>query len=457
MNFPLQIDRLKDMSITVVGMGISGLAAAELLHKSGAEVFVTEFGERSKFIDAIKFLDDLKIPYETDGHTEALKKKADFIVISPGIAPETEILKNFRANKLDMVAEVEVASWFFDGICIAISGSNGKTTVVQWITHILKSAGINAVAAGNVGYPFSNAVMSETPFTHVVLELSSYQLHSIASLKPEVAALLNVSADHLQWHGGFENYFNDKIRISEYQSKNDFLVLPGWDQILIQATTTAKSKVLKVGLNENPENTVQVVDEIIWLSVDSKWERIAAVRELPIPGRHNVENALFTITACSRVGLSIAQIRRGLLSFKGVPHRLEMVANDGRQWISDSKSTNVDSLRVALEATERPIWLIAGGRDKGAPFKPVENLVQEKVERILTIGEAASRIDAELNHCTGIIHCENLQTAVGYAHANAPEKTAILLSPGCASFDQFSSFFERGEIFKTLVKQAVRS
>ena len=446
-------DEIRDANALVLGASRSGMAAARLLKSAGASVYVSEIRPLDAVETAAIEFDRLGIEFETGGHKLNGFPVPDFAVVSPGIPTNAPIVHQLRKQGRPVVSEVEVASWFYVGTLIAITGSNGKTTVTRWIEHILRQANLNAVACGNIGYPFCDMVAEKTKVTHAVVEVSSFQLETVTSFRPHISILTNISPDHLERHGDIESYAGAKARVWMNQQKDDFAILPTGDELIASISLSIRPQVIHVSLDRLPKMGAGVEDGEIRLQLGGKVESIIRVDELSIPGRHNTANALCASAACRLLKLTPDEIRSGLASFPGVPHRLEVVKNGDRLWINDSKATNVDSLRVALEAVRGPVILIAGGRDKGASYESLRDWGQEKVEGLLLIGEGADRLKEELGDLVPFECVGDLPVAVREANRVAATGTTILLSPGCSSFDQFKDFEERGDVFRDLVQE----
>jgi len=456
MNALHSVEELHDKPVLVLGMGRSGMAAVRLLKSAGADVFVSEARTADDVADAVAELESLGIRYEVGGHSLAGFPDPDFAVISPGMRIDLPVVRHLKEKGRPIVSEIELASWMYLGTIIAVTGSNGKTTTTLWIEHLLRQAGVDAVACGNVGYPFSTLVLEKPKTTHAVIEVSSYQLETILTFRPHVSVLTNITPDHLARHGDLEGYAKAKANIWKNQDVNDWAVMPDGDPLIGSISTSIRPNKVHVGLDRCPAGGAGFEDGALWLQMNGRREKLVDATEMALPGMHNVANALCAAAACRVLQLETGEIAAGLKSFRGVPHRLEKVGQNGRVWINDSKATNVDSVRVALEAVENKVWLIAGGQDKGAPYEPIHSLVEAKVERLLTIGEGAERLAAELGDVTEVVNCETLEMAVDYAAAEAGIGVTVLLSPGCASFDQFKDFEDRGEKFRALVNEVVR-
>lgn len=449
------IQEVRGKNIWVLGMATSGVAVAQLLHSRGANVLVSERKPIDQVKKEIEILEESGITWEAGGHEFFTRPLPDFVIISPGIPLTVPVVKYLKEHSIPVAGELEAACWFFRGKMIFITGSNGKTTITEWITHVLRSNGFDAVATGNMGYPLSRLVMEKPDTAIAVVEVSSYQLETLNSHKPWIGAWTNQSPDHLARHGEMETYLRMKARIWENQDAEDVAIYPAEDSIIADFADKAQTRHFPVRDMDDGQPGVFVRDGWICARRSEKIVRILPVEQVPLPGHHNLINGLFCAAVAIEVGVNPEGIAEGLRTFAGVPHRLEKFADDGRTWINDSKSTNVDSLKVALEAVKSPIWLILGGEDKGTPFEPVAELISEKVTHALVIGQARNRIIDELKGTTLFTDCGSLEKAVEIALSEAPQRTSVLLSPACASFDQFENFEHRGKVFQNLVNKGV--
>ncbi len=443
---------LRDKKVVVIGAGTSGIGAALLAKAGGADVFLTEFEPAESFAEAVSILDEHSIPYEFGGHHEVKSiHLPEFVVLSPGIPLTAPIVAWFMEKDCIPISEIEFASIFFPGIIIAVTGTNGKSTITAWIEYVLRSCGKDAYATGNIGYSFSQMVLEHPNATHAVVEISSYQLESIRDFHPKVSIWTNLTPDHILRHGSMDCYAAAKARVWMNQHGSDFAILPVDDAVINTLAESCEAGLLHFSESRTDKSAAYVLDGKIYSSVTGPAREILDTSDLSIPGKHNVLNALVTVLSVQALGLACEDFAKHFCDFQGLPHRMEKVMDDGRLWYNDSKGTNVDSVIVALEAVNAPVYLIAGGQDKGAPFTPLEDLIREKVEKILLIGEASEKIRNELGAIVTTVFCERMDEAVQYANENAPDGTTILLSPGCASFDQYSNFEQRGDHFRSLV------
>lgn len=453
------------MKASVLGAGKSGLAAAELLVKAGARPFVSEFGTLST--GAVTLLNELALPFEEGGHTERAFDAA-FCIVSPGIPQTAPVLLEMARRGIPVYSEIEAASWFCPARVIGITGTDGKTTTATLIHRICEAEGrrkgFRAFSVGNIGVPFSSKVFEAGPKDLVVLELSSYQLERCFTFRPDVAVLTNITPDHMDRYGGDINaYAAAKFRIHARQGAEGTVVYNHDDPLLRGHFADGGPwpfGVVRFGLRDcaplpDVAGCVTVRDgAIVDLGAD---EAVIGIDDFVKPsfrGEHNLYNALAAVAAARAAGVSDESIREGLVQFGGVEHRQEFAGSAcGLEWINDSKATNVNAMRQALQAVPAGMVLIAGGRDKGNDYGPVAGLVKEKVACIVAIGESRDKIAAAFDGIVRVVKAGSLREAVDEAsRAGAPGST-VLFSPACSSFDMFRDFEDRGEQFKQLVRE----
>lgn len=418
--------------VLVVGLGKSGVAAAGLLSRLGARVAVTE--KRSK-ADCREWLSQLPLKTEVENGTHHFLYRAwDLVITSPGVPSALLAMARGRGipvwGELELGYRILVLAERWPAWSAAITGTNGKTTTTALLGAIFKASGRPTVVAGNIGVPLCAVVNSVTPSTALVLEVSSYQLETAEAFRPSVGAVLNVTPDHLARHGTLAAYAAAKFRLFQSQGVGDSAVLNHRDPWCRRLSPLVPGKIRWFG------------DRIT-----HRWE---APKNLP--GRHNIANALAAVACARALGVPQSAIAKTLATFRGVEHRLELVrAWRGVRFINDSKATNVDSTRVALESFSNPLIVILGGQDKGAPYRPLVPLLRKKAKAVLLIGEAAGKIERDLAGQVPLVRCETLATAVDHAARTARPGDVVLLSPACASFDQFKNYEHRGRVFKALV------
>jgi UDP-N-acetylmuramoylalanine--D-glutamate ligase len=364
-------------------------------------------------------------------------------------------LKQVRAFGLPIIGELELASRFLQGQIVAITGSNGKTTTTSLVGKILADAGRETLVGGNIGVPVIELVDKSSAGTISVLEVSSFQLETVEEFHPHIAVVLNITPDHLDRHGSFANYAAMKARITEQQTSADFLVLNGEDTPTQMVAAKTKAQVfwfsrrrpIKQGAFVHGESVLFIPRE------GAKAEPVMPVAEIPLKGAHNVENVLAAVCTARLAGVAAESIRASVSSFKAVEHRLEFVAAvGGVEFYNDSKATNVDATKKALEAFKGDVHLILGGKDKDSDYGELADLIRERVKFVYTIGSAAEKIERQLAGVVKIVSAGTLDMAVQKAAQDAVAGDVVLLAPACSSFDQFENYEHRGRTFKELVK-----
>lgn len=447
---------VKNRHIVVIGAARSGLAAARLLHRQGARVLVTDGGKISN--ESKNLMHNLGIQFEEGEHTKQAFE-AEFAVASPGVPDEAPIMQYYLTNRNDVYSEIEVASWFNHSNIVAITGSNGKTTVSSWLGHTWKTANISHNVAGNIGIAFSDVVAFEKPADWTILEVSSFQLDHIHNFRPKISCILNITPDHLnRYQNKFENYAASKMRILENQGPNDVFICWNEDPIvgdLLEKKTfsSGKPRIWRFSSDVEVEEGIFVRDGQIIFKTQMKEEFLMHVDEIGLRGRHNVHNGLAMALAARAAEIRIESIRDSLMKFEGVEHRLENVRElDGVKYINDSKATNVNAVWYALDSYKVPMVLILGGRDKGNNYAEIADQVRSKVHTIIAIGESKAAIEKQLKeHVPTLKTAESMEEAVRLARKVAKRGEVVLLSPACASFDMFESYEHRGKEFKKYV------
>ncbi len=379
---------------------------------------------------------------------------SQLIVISPGVRSDLPILEDARRRKIPVISEIELAYQFCPCKIVAVTGTNGKTTTVKLIAHLLKEK-FKVYECGNldipVEIPFSSIAEKLNPEDIVVLEVSSFQLQNTISFRPNISLILNITPDHLNMHKDMADYVNAKTKIFSNQRDEDFTILNYSDPYLLEMKDKIHSHIYYFSLNKPILKGTYINSGDIVFSENGKAETICRKDVFPLLGDHNLENCLAGVVVARLLGLNKSQIEKGLKSFENVEHRLEKVGEiRGVEFINDSKSTNVDCVEKALLTLQSPLLLILGGRDKGNDYSQVEELIREKVRFIFAIGESKEKIKRNLEGTVPIFTHERLEEAVEFALKNAEPGDKILLSPACASFDMFTDYKERGKIFKEI-------
>lgn len=452
MKTPLDVENKK---VLVVGLARSGVAAAKLLCKHKGIVTVTDQKAESELQEALAELDGLGVTIEVGGHQVQSFEQAELIVLSPGVPMEQDVLQQAAAAGTPIISELELGYRFCKGKVAAVTGTNGKTTTVHLLHQMFEDAGIPCVLAGNVGVPFTAVAESLPSNGVVVLEVSSFQLETIDTFRPDIATILNITPDHLDRYSNMQFYVEAKASIMKNQLPNDIIVLNGEDKYTPLLSTQAEGRVLTFSSQRPPEiEGCWVEDSAIHYRIFGLGQGVIMLAdELLIPGPHNLENALAAIVMGLAFGIKPKDLLKTLRHFKGVEHRLEPIGTiDGIKYVNDSKATNVDAVSKALESYTNQIVLILGGRDKQGDFTKLIPMIEKHVAAIVVMGEAAGVIENQLKGVAKIVSVKNLEEAVKEATSCAGEGQVVLLSPGCASFDQFKNFEERGKAFKELVR-----
>src|SRR6266702_3509766 len=447
---------LKNKRVLVVGLGKSGLAAALFLRDKGARVTVSDSRSAVALAGEIPALLDAGIMVEAGGHGLLTFRRQDLIVVSPGVPYDTPELKQVRAFGLPIIGELELASRFLQGQVVAITGSNGKTTTTTLVGKIFEEAGRATLVGGNIGLPVIELVEKSSAGTINVLEVSSFQLETVEEFHPHIAVVLNITPDHLDRHGTFVQYAAMKARITEQQTSADFLVLNGEDTPTQMVAAKTKAQIFWFsGRRPIKQGAFVHGDSVLFIPREgAKAEPVMPVAEIPLKGAHNVENVLAAVCAARLGGVAAEAIRASVASFKAVEHRLEFVAAvGGVEFYNDSKATNVDATKKALEAFKGGVHLILGGKDKDSDYTELADLIRERVKTVATIGSAAEKIERQLAGVVKIVSAGTLDVAVRKAAQDAVAGDVILLAPACSSFDQFENYEHRGRTFKELAKQ----
>jgi len=446
---------VRNSRVSVIGAARSGVAVAELLVNAGAKVFVTDKNAVDALGENPARLNALGVPFETDGHTDRVYD-ADLIVVSPGVPTDAPVLREAEAKDIRIVSELELASWFCPAPILAITGTNGKTTVTALAGRMFHDGKKKHVVGGNIGTAFSQLIPEITPDSTAILEVSSFQLDTIESFHPKVSVLLNITPDHLdRYELSFEKYMAAKCRVFENQTKDDILVYNFEDEETREAVRRMASqhvRTLPFGVDQQYDEGAFVEDDVLVTVIDGKRSEIVPTADITIKGVHNLYNAMAATLSAQSMGVSVPSIRATLKNFKGVEHRLEFVRElNGVRYVNDSKATNVDSVWYALQAYPNPIVLLLGGRDKGNDYTRLYDLVQEHVKAIVAIGESADIVDEEFGRLVQTVRAGSIEEAVATARSLASPGDMVLLSPACASFDWFKNYEHRGNVFKELV------
>ena len=451
---------LKDKNIVVVGLGRTGLAVARFLARAQAAVVITDTADESVLQSQLAIIKDLGIKAELGAHRSETFENADLIVISPGVPETIDPIMKARSRGVQIIGEIELASRFIDTPIVAVTGTNGKTTTTELIGAMLQSSGRRVFVGGNIGNPLIGYADSDDTVDVIVAEISSFQLDTIENFRPAVSVLLNISADHLDRYTGMAAYIESKGRIFKNQQPEDIAVLNSSDpRVRALGADIACRKLLYPAPLENEAGALLSNSAIeliakntnIFNHLNLNGTALKATAR-GLMGKHNQENACAAMLAALVSGATWQGVQTALAQFQGSAHRLERVASVNRiEFFNDSKATNVDAVDRALECFQQPVVLIMGGRDKGSDFTVLQKKVQQHAKSLIVLGEAADQIQAALAQTTTIVTAASMQDAVNKAYQAAAPGEVVLLSPGCASFDMYENYGQRGDDFRRAV------
>ncbi len=438
----MNLDRTR---AAVLGLGTSGEAAARLLHQRGATVTVFDSGKPDG--KKIRALQDLGISVVTGDAADIAKADYDLTILSPGIDPAVPLVQNFRRQGAVLMGELELAFRYCERPVIAITGTNGKTTTTQLIESMLNGTGHRTVACGNIGMPFADAVLRQKEFDVFTVEVSSFQLETISTFRPDVAVWLNLTPDHLDRYSNMNEYRTAKLRIFENQRSQDCAVTNYLDEL----PRVAASLLTFSAYSKEADFTLQ--GDTIWF----RGKAVLEMKETYLSGIHNAENLMAALGVAQAVKISWEQAKCGLTSYRLLPHRCEKVGEiDGVVFINDSKATNLDALVKALESQPKPVVLIAGGKDKGFEFDSIAGLVHAKAKHAVLLGEMANRIFGNWSEVVPCSIAKTLPEAVEQARRHSVPGNIVLFSPGTSSFDMFKNYADRGNQFREIIQELAR-
>jgi UDP-N-acetylmuramoylalanine--D-glutamate ligase len=439
--------------LVVLGGGESGVGTAILGKKEKFDVFLSDMGSIKPKYKAM--LDEHGIAYEEGQHTEDLILNADVVMKSPGIPKKAALIQKLKDSGISVISEIEFASRYTDAKIIAITGSNGKTTTSSLMYHILKQAGLNVGLGGNIGTSFALLVAQEN-YDYFVLEISSFQLDDIETFKPYVAILLNITPDHLdEYDYSFDKYAQAKFRITENQDENDYFIYNLDDEKTMEMMEGMSIRANQNTFTMKDANQNSYANDDWFFINDQEGGLKMSVNELSLLGKHNISNSLAAATAANILKLKKDSIKKSLMDFKSVEHRLEPVLKiKGVEYINDSKATNVNATYFALESMKKPVIWIVGGKDKGNNYNEILPFVKSKVKAIVCLGaDNAKIVDFFSPFVPTIIETNNMKDCVEQSSNLAENGDVVLLSPACASFDLFTGYEDRGDQFKEQVRK----
>jgi UDP-N-acetylmuramoylalanine--D-glutamate ligase len=446
--------QLEGRRALVVGLARTGQAVARFLAARGARVTATEQREETALAAEAAALRQLGVEVECGGHRDASFLAADLIVPSPGVPLTLPALVKAKEKGTEVISELELAWRFLRGTVVAVTGSNGKTTTVTLLGRIFAEAGRRVQVGGNIGTPLISLVESAGDDTVHVVEVSSFQLEAVTSFRPRVAALLNITPDHLDRHSSMSDYVAAKARLFGFQQGDDFAIFNADDRYCSDLAPEVRAQ--RFWFSRQRRLDVGTFVENGWLCYRNGpvREPVLPRDEIRLKGQHNLENVLAAACAARVLEVAPERIRRAVAGFEGVEHRLEFVAEiEGVRWFNDSKATNVDAALKAIEAFDANLIVILGGKDKGSPYAPLAEPLRRRARHALAIGAARDKIAAEFAGVLPLERVETLHEAVLRAADLARPGDTVLLAPACASFDQFENFEHRGRVFKEEVRQ----
>ena len=446
--------------VCIFGAARSGVGAMHLLRHHNVEVVLVDERPAMEFRSLIRRLRRLYVtPFFGKPVAKESLRGCQAIIVSPGIPLTHAFVQEAMNRGLPVISEVELASYFATAPIVAITGTNGKTTTTTLLGQMVADSGLNAVVSGNIGRAFSDGVLSsmqEGRNTILVTEVSSFQLESIEEFHPHVATILNITRDHMDRYASMRDYIEAKYRITLNQTASDYLVLNEDDPLTMKCAEESNAQIFTISQKKEVAQGAFVKDGIIYLAENGEAIPFCAKTEIPIPGAHNVENTLACLVMARRIGISLESLKRTLTRFKGVEHRIEFVAEDPVRkvkYFNDSKATNVDSLEKALLAFEKPVVLVAGGRDKKSAYERLNSLVKSRVKGLVLIGEARQLIRNAWGELVPTRDAGSMEEAVKIASQFAEAGDSVLLSPACSSFDMYKDYEERGRVFKRIVRE----
>ena len=445
---------LQGKKILIVGSGRTGISTARFCLGKGARVTLNDM---QKKFDVPRDLLDQGMAIEASGHSVETFLSHDLVVLSPGVSVMIRPVIEAQARGIEVISEIELAWRFLSAPLIAVTGTNGKTTTTSLIGALFQAAGKRVFVGGNIGTPLIESCMQDESFDYIVAEISSFQLEAIRMFRPYISVLLNVTDDHLDRHASFDEYCAAKARIFMNQRSADLAVISADDPAVRALAASINAEVFFFSQSHACENGAWHDGLFHFMRSRDRHQMTLDAAEARLQGAHNIENMLAAGSVGFLCGIPADIIRDVLLSFSGLPHRMEFVDEiQGIRFFNDSKGTNVGAVVKSLESLEGPIILIAGGKDKGGSYYPLESLLKSKGRALVVLGEAKERIAAELGHIVPTVTVDSLEKAVAEAFARACPGDTVLFSPACASFDMFKSYAHRGQCFVDSVKKLKR-
>ncbi len=444
--------KLAGSRAVVVGARASGMAMARFLLSRHAAVVVTDVRRLEDLGPAVGDLERAGARLELGKHESATFAGADLVAVSPGVPLSIEPIAEARRRGVRVVGEIELASWFLQGILIGITGTNGKSTTTALAAHLLSGAGLRATACGNIGLPLTDMIPRDAPDHYYVIELSSFQLEAVDTFRPWIAALLNLAPDHQDRYEDSISYYQAKTRIFRNQGTADHALLNRDDPEVWGLAGTLKSRLHPFSRAREVEDGACLKGDRIVVRSGGREIRAIPLAKVPLHGAHNIDNVMTALLIADLCGVPLPRAERGLATFRGLPHRLEKVRDlDGVAFFNDSKATNVAATITSLQSFPEKVVLILGGKDKGGDFTELVPLIRSRVAHLVLMGKARDTIAEQIGSAAPATKVVTMAEAVEAARSRAPQGGVVLLAPGCASYDQYAGFEERGEDFRRLV------
>lgn len=446
---------LKGKKVLVVGLGKTGEAVCQFLLSRGAHVRVSEKKREEELNKKISIWIEKGVMVETGKHKQQSFLEADLIIPSPGVPPIPQ-LKSAEDRGAKIISEIELAYHFLKGTIVGITGSNGKSTTASLTHKILLEGGVPSYLSGNIGTPLINFVEQSKEDDVYVTEISSFQLQYIEHFKASISVFLNVSPDHLDWHPSFSDYYSAKKKLIRHQTQNDKTILNQDDPLVWDLHTEAKACIYAFSRKKKVRPGCFLQGDWIVFANGTE-DKLMKTSEIALFGLHNQENVMAASLVGHLFSLPLTQIKKSIQSFQGLEHRLEKVTTiKGVAFYNDSKATNVDAALKSIQSFDQQIILIAGGKDKGGDFEKLKMPVEERVKKIILLGEAKEKLKKVLRNTVSMEEASSMEEAVSRGFLEASPGDVVLLAPACTSFDMFQNFEERGRIFKQAVFELKR-
>lgn len=445
---------LENKNIVVIGLGISGLATVKLLGQLGANIIILDSKTREDLNPSLELIKHIEYRLINDP-SNLEDTKIDLVVKSPGIPPYADHIKYFKSRGIDLITDIELAYKIAEDMggrkFIAITGTNGKTTTTSLVGKILKDSGLKTHIVGNIGVGILDSILESGKDDVFLIEASSFQLNDIKDFKPDISLILNLSPDHVDWHGSYEEYIAAKKNIFKNQTSQDIIIFNSQDEILKSLEEEAKGRLVKFSVDKELEQGIFIKNQEIVIKTEEDLLSIMKVSEVPLAGKHNLENVLSSLLIAYYMNIDLETAVASIKSFKPIEHRLEFVDQiDGVSYYNDSKGTNIESSTKAIEAIDAPIILLVGGYDKKIEFDSFIEQFNEKVKHMLVMGESQKKIidAAKRNNFQNYNLVDDMQDAMKLALKLSEPGDNVLLSPACASWGMYSNYEERGKDFK---------